>query len=109
MNLSTFEKDHYVLDECEERHEESPDNFYLPELSKRQNLEVGDLVKLIFRMEEKSEPKSLVVERMWVIVKDKIEEYFIGELDNDPYGNVFLSSKDQVVFQAKHVIQIYEG
>lgn len=107
MKLPSYDIDHYILDNGEEIHNEHPESFYLPRIEERQNLVPGDIVKLIFRMEEKENSDELSVERMWVVVEEKSEDYFVGIVDNDPAGDVYVACGDKVVFQAKHVIQIH--
>lgn len=66
MNLPTYEADHYELDNGEDIHREYPESFWIPDRDKRESLQLGDLVKLIFRMEETAGSKEVSVERMWV-------------------------------------------
>ncbi len=101
-----YETDHYELDSGVEIQKESPDTFYLPSEESRTNLKPGDLVKLIFRMEKLSDPESLSVERMWVMVKEKNKDCYLGVLDNDPFGEVHLQCGQPVCFGPEHVIQI---
>ena len=77
----------------------------MPPIEARKNLKAGDLVKLIFRMKEKSSDE-ISVERMWVIVDRKEGEEYVGKLDNDPVGDVYLKAGDEVRFEPRHVIQI---
>jgi len=104
--LPTLEVDRYTLDCGEERQRTSPESFELPSESKRQNLARGDCVKLIFRMLNKI--NEIEVERMWVDVEGKDGNYYIGSLNNEPFSDVDLASEDRVIFEARHVIQIYD-
>ena len=108
MKLPSYENNHYVLDNGEERHNESPESFYIPSRELRDNLKVGDLVKLIFRMEDKINSENVSVERMWVEIKEKNNNFYSGTLDNDPNGDVLIKCGLCVNFNAEHVIQIYE-
>ncbi|TVV43676.1 DUF2314 domain-containing protein [Thalassolituus sp. C2-1] len=107
MELAKFEKNGYELDDGEMLHAEAPETFYIPEINVRNNLSVGDCVKLVFRMDQ---PKldDISVERMWVEITDVKEGFYIGFLDNDPVGEVTIKCNDTVVFQPKHIIAIYE-
>ncbi len=88
MKLPTYENDHYELDNGEKIHNENPESFWLPSKKLRENLQVGDLVKLIFRMSERENHENVTVERMWVKIKEKNGSFYSGTLDNDPIGNV---------------------
>lgn len=95
----------YVLEDGEELNREYPGTFWTPPRDERDNLLPGELVKLIFRI-------SLVdgqhVERMWVIVNERLTDGYVGELNNDPYCTTDLRSGARVEFRPEHVIQIYE-
>lgn len=66
-------------------------------------MRVGDLVKLVFRIEFDDEAH---VERMWVQVREVRPEFYVGILDNDPYCTDEIRSGMRVEFHADHVIQI---
>jgi hypothetical protein len=108
MNIPTYESDHYELDNGEDIHNEYPESFWIPSRELRDNLQSGNLVKLIFRMEEKTNLDEVAVERMWVEVQDKTNETYVGKLDNDPCDEVFVKCGQTVYFLAEHVIAIYE-
>jgi uncharacterized protein YegJ (DUF2314 family) len=95
----------YVLDNGEELNREHPDTFWIPLRDERENLLPGELVKLIFRISLEEEQH---VERMWVIVKERVANGYIGVLDNDPYCTTELQSGEQIEFRPEHIIQIYE-
>jgi uncharacterized protein YegJ (DUF2314 family) len=95
----------YTLDDGEEVNRECPDTFWIPPRDERENLLPGELVKLIFRITLGDEQH---VERMWVIVKERKANGYIGVLDNDPYCTTELRSGEQIEFRPEHVIQVYE-
>lgn len=107
MSLPTYEKDTYILESGEKRHQESPDTFWIPEAIRRHNLSPGDLVKLIFSMETREDPNEVVVERMWVLIESQGNGWYQGVLDNEPTGDVSVVSGQSVFFNAEHVIDIY--
>ena len=72
----------YSLDNGEELNLEAPETFWIPPRDQRENILPGELVKLIFRIYVDDEQH---VERMWVIVKERNMDGYIGALDNDPY------------------------
>lgn len=95
----------YTLDSAEEIHELYPDTFWIPSRDVRENLEVGQLVKLLFRVTNGSEDQ---VERMWVEISKVTDDGYEGILDNDPYCTKKITAGLKVTFQAKHVIEIYK-
>ena len=95
----------YAIDSGVERHEEAPDTFEIPAQERRKSLKMGDLVKLMFRIQI---DETCVVERMWVQVTEVGPEHYIGVLDNDPYSTDEIKSGARVQFQANDVIQIWK-
>ena len=93
----------YTLDNALETHREFPDTFHLPPQSERESLRLGDLVKLVFRIQD---GECMHVERMWVIVEEVRPEFYIGVLDNDPYCTADIHSGQKVQFHSDHVIEI---
>lgn len=88
----------------EARNAQSPDTFFIPERSRRERLQTGQIVKLCFLPDGDRSP-----ERMWVIVKRALaSDRYTGTLDNEPYGIDELSADQLVEFEARHVIDIYD-
>ena len=94
----------FTLDDGEQINAEAPDTFLIPLRSDREALVAGDIVKLIFRIESGDEVN---VERMWVIVKGRTSQGYIGVLDNDPYCTKEIASGLEVEFHPEHIIQIH--
>lgn len=95
----------YTLDNGEELNQEFPETFVIPPREERENLLPGELVKLIFRITLEEEQH---VERMWVLVKERKDNGYIGKLDNDPYCTTEPRAGENVEFRPEHVIQVYE-
>jgi len=93
----------YTLDDGEERNREAPATFWIPTLEERVELEPGQTVKLMFRIEIGEE---VHVERMWVQVKGRRDGGYVGELDNNPYCTEELRAGEVVHFEPRHVIDI---
>jgi hypothetical protein len=93
----------------EEYHRNAPATFWIPELSERQQLQPGDLVKLIFQIAIDDPEDDVAIERMWVIVRERVPGGYLGILDNEPSS---IDENDQLwlgtefPFQPKHVINI---
>jgi uncharacterized protein YegJ (DUF2314 family) len=94
----------YSLDDAESVAAEFPETFFIPPRQEREQVQVGDLVKLIFRIEIGNECS---VERMWVAVTKKTKSRgFVGSLDNDPYCTDTIKSGMEVAFGPEHIIEI---
>ncbi|WP_245921495.1 DUF2314 domain-containing protein [Bowmanella denitrificans] len=109
MRRPTYGEDHYVLHDAEELHHLYPDTFLIPDKHRRESLEIGALVKLIFSMQVTAGSEETSVERMWVEVTSIEKGHFVGRLDNQPYGSNCVVCDQVVYFQACHVIDIYLG
>ena len=67
-------------------------------------MKAGDIVKLMFRFQGQNGSQ---VESMWVIVKERLEIGYRGELDNDPYCTDQIRSGVEVRFGPQHIIDIW--
>ena len=108
MNLPTYEKDHYELDNAEDIHREYPDSYWIPEKEVRESLQPRKIVKLVFRMEQTKGSDDVSVERMWVEITNKHQDFYEGILDNDPCGSEYLKCGQTVYFQPCHIIDIHD-
>jgi hypothetical protein len=88
------------LRSAEESHRENPRTFSIPRSDERRNLNVGDIVKMVFEPCQAGES----AERMWVIVKKRTERGYIGELNNHPATIENLELGDELEFGPEHVI-----
>jgi len=75
--------------------------FELPSRENLLNIKIGNYVKLIFGLNEKSEK-----ERMWVEVTDIKGTYGYGKLANTPIFITTLSYGDRIKFHLGDVIAI---
>jgi hypothetical protein len=115
MRLPNIEADGWELRSGEAAHAKNPSSFWIPSLEDRKNLRRGLGAKLIFDIECVSDSDKLEVngERMWVIVSEVHDDYFIGILDNrpasfDPSDEEYLVFGAEVAFRVEHVIDIGE-
>ncbi|MCQ2994088.1 DUF2314 domain-containing protein [Pseudomonas syringae] len=108
--LADIDRDGWELDDAEAIHNEHPTSFWIPPRDARNSLQAQQLVKLIFRIVTTDErgAEEVSVERMWVIVKDRVGDLYIGQLDNDPYCTDEIQAGMEVCFLPNHVIDIYE-
>ena len=113
MRLASLETDSWQLRSGDESHAASPDTFLLPPLERRENLARGQAARLIFDIltVDENGQKFVQGERIWVIVAEKLGDYYIGILDNpptsiEPSDEVYLCFGAEIPFQAEHVIDI---
>jgi hypothetical protein len=107
MRTPDFTSDGWCLEDGEERHREAPSTFEIPDLAARKALQAGDFAKLIFRIGTVEKDKSGFVERMWVIVRERTADGYVGMLANVPRtidGNDYLRLKSELPFESRHVI-----
>jgi len=111
MRLATFECDFWQLRSGEACHRENPKTFWIPSRWARNNLRRGQSARLIFDIEAEDEDGQMHVqgERMWVTVDERIGDFYIGLLENqpacqEPADNVYLCMGAEIPFLAEHVI-----
>jgi len=109
--LTTLDADGWKIDDGEAAHAENPDKFWIPSMSDRQSLESGAIVKIRFYIRAPNESGDLVDhgERMWVQVRERHGDWYLGELDNDPYCTDAIQAGMPIWFQPRHVIDIDRG
>jgi hypothetical protein len=109
MREPDFDRDGWCLEDGEALHSEAPGTFWLPHVDRREALQPGDLAKLIFRISVDKDEEPVAVERMWVLVRERIGNYYLGILDNNPYAieeNDEFWGGIELPFAARHVIDI---
>ena len=112
MPSPTLETDGWTLDDGEELHAQAPASFRIPPRGARETLRPGDLAKLVFRIMIDDDEEPIAVERMWVIVRERIDGGYFGLLDNEPYAlaeNERLWPGTELPFEPRHVIDIQTG
>src|SRR5262245_13930099 len=94
MRLPNLKDDFWELLSAETQHNRHPESFWIPTAEERHNVQRGMAVKLLFnlKLEDEDGKISYQVERMWLIVSEKIGDYYIGILDNKPAS--FVPSND---------------
>jgi hypothetical protein len=108
--LATIAEDGWTLASAEMRHAEHPDSFLIPERNERDTLAPGDAAKLLFDIEtrEAGRVTDRGVDRMWVIVKRRVGDSYVGVLESDPGVTEGLTLRPgvEVLFRAEHVSDI---
>lgn len=113
MRLAAISTDFWELRNGEVAHASAPDTFWLPPKDNRRSLVRGQAAKLIFDIEGVTEQGDVEVqgERMWVIVAERVEDLYIGILDNqpallEPSEDTYLCFGAEIPFGPEHVIDI---
>ena len=97
----------YVLANAEDRQAESPRTFFIPPRSERDNLQPGDVVKLMFELVD-AQDGDPAAERMWVQVDGREGATYVGVLTNTPGAITTISLGDRVEFGPEHVLTTLE-
>jgi hypothetical protein len=111
MRTPDLMKDGWCLDDGEVRHQEAPRTFFIPDLALRKILQPGDLAKLIFQIAVQGEEHASV-ERMWVIIRERTPDGYIGMLNNEPGSipeNDRLWLGTEMPFDYRHIIAVEHG
>jgi hypothetical protein len=100
----------WTLASAEERAKAFPDTFCIPARLQREALRPGHGAKLLFDIEtrEAGEVIDRGIDRMWVIVRARIEGGYVGVLDSDPGAaeNLRLTMGDTIFFNPEHIAEI---
>lgn len=96
----------WKLVNAETRAKTSPETFEIPDREARESLKPGNIVKLIFELQNSTD---IAGERMWVEIIGKADNMYIGTLDNDPQFIKDLAAGDKIDFRPEHITEIWEG
>jgi len=111
MRAPDPERDGWCLEDGEQYHRDAPNTFLIPELALRKILRPGDFAKLIFKIAVEGD-EGAIFERMWVIIRERAPEGYIGMLDNEPDGipeNDRLWLGTELPFAYRHIIAVEHG
>ena len=110
VTTSKIASEGWQLISAEDRNAEYPTSFQIPNRKDRESLIPGDGAKLLFDLETRVRGQIVDrgVDRMWVIVKTRIQGGYLGVLDNDPgiAENIRLREGDIIRFGPEHVSRI---
>ncbi len=105
----SLDPDGWTLASAEAAHARTPQTFLIPDRARREALTPGDAAKLLFDIQTREGGRiHRGIDRMWVIVKKRIGDTYVGVLDNDPglVEGVNLRPGTEVRFLAEHVADI---
>jgi hypothetical protein len=108
MRAPSFARDGWCLEDGEQRHRDAPATFFIPDLALRKILQPGDVAQLIFRIAVEGDEHG-AVERMWVIVRERVPGGYVGMLDNDPDTigkNDRFWCGAELPFEYRHIIDV---
>ena len=111
MRAPDFKRDGWRLDDGEERHRAAPATFHIPDLAVRKMLRPGDYAKLIFEIAVAGDEHP-AVERMWVIVRERTPNGYVGMLANEPHSvaeNDEFWRGTELPFEYRHIISAEPG
>lgn len=110
LRLTNFAEDFWELRSGEKAQIENPKTFMIPDRAARESLKRGDAAKLAFDFEVETGNGVIEVrgEKMWVIICDRIDGFYLGILENQPAGidPGFLDRNSEVLFKPEHIIDI---
>lgn len=109
LPFPTFADNGYYLEDAVWLSQFLPD-IKPPNEGIRENLSVGEYVKLVFRFAaEESDRHYNECERMWVAITEQNDDgHYHGTIENDPHHEA-AKCGDSLVFHPLHVADIYEG
>ena len=114
MRAATIDRHYWQLESGEARHAAST-RFHIPDRAAREALRRGQAAKLLFEIEGETEDGTVerIVERMWVLVAERVGDGYVGILDNQPSSldrspDVYLTEGAEIPFWPEHVIAIAE-
>lgn len=110
LRLASIGVDGWELEDGVQCHRANPATFKIPPALLRYSIRRGNIVKMTFLISANGEDGIAQErgERMWVVVQRRVGfGKYEGLLDNDPVHTGLLKSGAKVVFEARHIIQIY--
>lgn len=93
----------WQIDDITELAKESKYTFYVPPKSVVEKLAIGNFAKVIFRFQS-DDPTIPKAERMWVEIKERKGNQFIGDLANMPRYIKDLAIGDEIEFETQNII-----
>lgn len=96
----------FYLENVIEKNRQFPRTFLIPTQEEIDRLEIGNLIKLVFVMEEPQD-NGCRAEKMWVKVISIEKNKFTGILDNEPYYLKSIKAGDIITFETKNIACIY--
>ncbi len=96
----------YTILDCEKAYQQYPRTFVIPTKQEIEALQIGDFVKLIFRLAAPL-ADNCQGERVWVEITKIAENGFYGTLCSVPHVITELKENDTIFFSANQIATIY--
>ncbi|WPC40103.1 DUF2185 domain-containing protein [Clostridium sp. JS66] len=106
LNTSSKINQEFYLENVVEKNLQFPRTFLIPNKEEVGKLEIGNLVKLVFVMEELQED-GCRAEKMWVEIVNKQKDEFTGILTNNPYYLKSIKWGDMITFEEENIASTY--
>ncbi len=104
-----YDRDGFYLEHAVMRSRLWPDTFHIPDAQVRYSIKPGQLVKMDFTFApEGAEKDGSETERMWVIVKERCDDHWVGILDDDPRFHDTIASNYVFHFHPDHLVAVGE-
>jgi hypothetical protein len=105
-----YNRDGFYLEHAMMRSQLWPDTFRIPEADVRYSLRPGQVVKMDFTfVPEGAEKGGSKTERMWVVIKEKCGDHWIGILDNTPRFHQTIFGGHEFHLHPDHVVAIWQS
>jgi len=106
INRFRRNKEEFHLENILQMNRKNPRTFLKPTSKSLTQLEVGDLVKLIFVMTKVADD-GCRAERMWVRITEINKNSYKGKLDNDPFYISSVKAGDEIDFKVDNIAEVY--
>jgi hypothetical protein len=109
MKSASLSEDGWELEDIEGHARTHPGTFTPPPIAARTSIQPGAVVKLAFRLlvDGDTDHPQEAMERMWVKVTKSYSTYYEGVLDNDARYSEYMVAGAEIVFEPRHIIQIW--
>lgn len=100
-----MEETEYILDDAVWRNQKDARHFIVPTTEEIQSLRVGDSVRMTFL--PKDDTFGLPADKMWVKITEIDEDYYLGELQNQPQYLRRTDYGETVKFKKENISEIF--
>jgi hypothetical protein len=109
MKSGSLSEHGWDLEDIEGHARNYPGTFTPLPIAARTSIQPGTVVKLAFRLlvDGDTDHPQEAMERMWVKVTKSHSTYYEGVLDNDARYADYMVAGAEIVFEPRHIIQIW--
>lgn len=108
LRLAQIDVDSWELEDGVAKNQLNPTTFFIPSLESRESLLPDDKAKVIMRIRtiNDKDVEEDNLEGLWLIVREKKSDHFIGILETTPECTTEMKVGMEVFFEPRHVVQI---